>query len=247
MPGDLIDKIKRYFGFTRAEKKWLIIAILALALIAGFDDGRETFEMSYWLFNLFNMLLIVTLAVVVREAAHRIYGLWSGFRVEYKPSFHTIILGLIIAFVSMGKIVFLAPSTVVLHLLEKHRLGYFRYGLGYSTVGTVALMGPLANLALAIFFKTFTFLPNPLIEAAVFINVVFAISNMLPIPGLDGLQLFYASRFGYFFAFGAIVGMSAFLLAPAFSLLISLMGALIVGGIFCIAYFGLIEKYIAGG
>ncbi len=245
MPGNLADKVKRYFGFSSYEKKWIIISILAMTLIAGFDDGSEAFDASYWLFNFFNVFLIVTLAVLVRESAHRIYGLSSGFRVEYVPSFHMIVIGLILAFMSMGRVMFLAPNTVKIHMLETHRLGYFRYGLGYSTLGIIALMGPASNILLALFFKLLTaWSASPLVEKAVLINVIFAISNMLPFPGLDGLQVFFSSRLWYFFAFGAIAGMAIFLLGPGFSLLASLVGAMVVGIMFCVAYFGLLEKKV---
>lgn len=247
MAGDLADKIKRYFGFSKQEKRWLLISILAIGIIVGFDDGKEFFVLSHWVINLLYMLAIVAFSLFVREAAHRIFGLMNGYKVEYLPSFHTLVLGMILAFISNGRIFFfLAPNTVKLEMLEKHRLGYFRYGLSYGNVGTVSLMGPLASILLAVLFKVFTFLPSSLIERAVIINVALAVSNMLPIPGLDGMQMFFASRAAYIFAVGAILGMSIFLLVPRFSLMISLLGALILGGIFCLGYFGFLEQRVAG-
>ena len=51
---NILDKIKRYYNFTRLEARNLIITILILGFIVGFNDGTPNSTFTYWITNMFN-------------------------------------------------------------------------------------------------------------------------------------------------------------------------------------------------
>ncbi len=240
-PFNLIDKLKRYYTFSAEELRWLAVSIVVMTFIVGFNDGRESFELMHWLSNLFLGFIAVVIAVVAHETAHRIVGLEQGYKTQFKPAFYGLIAGLILSFMSYGKIIFLMYGGVFLNMLEKHRLGYFRYQLGYFHYGAVALFGPVANIAAAIFFKVIPILPGPLADKVVFVNLLFAVTNMLPIPGVDGPNVLFASRWLYFLSFGAMVGISFFLI-KGFTWWVVALAALLGALVFWLGYYYVIEK-----
>lgn len=225
---NLIDKVKRYFSFDQHETLWVFLSIIALALMAGFDDGRKSFDAALWAANFIQVFFIIFLAVLVHETAHRVYALHIGFKLEFKPWFYGLVAGLIVMLLTTGKFFFLAYSSFEAKLLKAHRLGYFRYGLNYFAIAAIAAVGPVANIALAAIFKLMVFLPESFVQKAVLINVMFAIYNLLPIPPLDGAQLFFGSRILYAFTAGLVLGWSVFLLIPSFNIFITFLGSLVL-------------------
>lgn len=243
---NLVDKAKRYFPFSEKERFWILASVIALSIMAGFDDGREVFEARHWLANFAFVLIVVTLSVLVHEAAHRIYALHIGFKLEFRPWFYGLVAGIIVTLLTFGKFFFLAYGSFEARMLRAHRLGYFRYGLNYFALAAIAAVGPVSNMALATIFKIMVFLPEGFAEKAVVINIMFAVYNILPIPPLDGAQVFFGSRILYALVAGLIVGWSIFLLLPSFNLLVALLGALVLSAAFGIAMF-LFEERIIGG
>jgi len=238
---NLFDKVKRYFMFSREELKSIVIATLILGFVVGFDDGRETFEFFYWMRNLFSCILIVALAIIVREAGHRIYALETGHRAELKLWLFGLITALILSIISFGKIILLIYGGIIIHFMPRHRLGYFRYELSYNDMGVIALLGNVANLLLAFLFKLFMFLPNnALIQKAILVNVLMAIFNMLPIPPLDGSMVLYASRPIYVFTFGLILIASILLLYT--SVIVALIGSIVIAFLLVLVFNIFIES-----
>jgi len=241
-----MDKIWRFYPFSRKELGWLGVSVLVMAFIVGFDDGSNSFNAGSFGSNMFLSLIAVLVAVIVHESAHRIAAPNLGYKIEFKPFFFGILGGLILAFMSYGKIIFLAYGSFQMHMSAKHRLGYFRHYLGYFDNGKIAVVGPLANLLAAVIFKSMTFLPAPLLDKLVFINVLFAITNMLPIPPLDGAHVMYASRTLYPFTMAAVIGAAALLLLPDVSIWMVLGGALVIGIAYTFVYFMVIESKVFG-
>jgi Zn-dependent protease len=72
----------------------------------------------------------------------------------------------------------------------------------------LAAAGPATNLIFATFFKTlaiFGIFPE-FFNIMTFINLYYAVFTMLPLPRLDGIHLFFASRLTYVFLFGSLLG-----------------------------------------
>lgn len=204
-----LDKVRRYYNFTRLEARNIIITILVLGFIIGFDDGIPNSTFIYWITNMFNSILIVALAMLVHESTHRIIAVIGGYRAEYRVWWYGLMFGLILTIVSRGKLWFILPGGFVVDILQRHRLGHFRYGINYWIVGIVAFMGAFSNLLLAMAFKILMYIPNfqgnPLLEKVVIVNVLYGIMAMLPLPGLDGINLVYTSRIAYFSLYPALI------------------------------------------
>ncbi|MGB9749078.1 MAG: site-2 protease family protein [Candidatus Woesearchaeota archaeon] len=234
---DLQDKIKRYLRFNDQEVKSFIITALILAFCLSFRQWgpSETPDVMLGLKNLFNMFLIVSLALLVRIIAQKMYALHIGFNAEYEMWFYGLLICLLITFLSRGFWFFIAAGSFVIHFMPGHRLGYFRYGLNYFAMGVVALMGPVANILLALVLKILQpYALSGLVHSAIVVNIYFAIFNMLPIPPLDGSKIFFASRAFYFFSLGFIAGASLLLFING--ILWILLSAILLGILFLIAF-----------
>jgi Zn-dependent protease len=123
---------------------------------------------------------------------------------EYRMWFWGVFFAVILCFASNGWLYMIPIGGFLISMIPGHRLGYFRYDINYFSVGIIALIGPLANICLALFFKLFMFLPNPLIYQAMRINVLIAFFSMLPFPPLDGSKVLFAARPLYAFGFFGI-------------------------------------------
>ena len=242
---DMRDKIRRYFVLESHDVQWLMLSVLIMGLIVAIGYEMEQLNLMLWAGNLVSVILIIALAVIVRETAHKIMGLSYGWNVEFIPWFYGLIAGLLVAVLTFGKIPFLAYSGIKIHMLEDQRLGRFRYGISYFNLGIISLAAPMANLALAIIFKILMFLPNnTLIYEAMKINLLFALWNLLPIPPLDGANVMYANRGLWLFTFGMTVCITLLLLIKQVSLLTAILGSAFFGIILAAVYFILIEKYL---
>ena len=208
------SKVRLYAKFSKKELIWILVSIAVMTFILGFDDGNSEFNLAGYSVNMLWGLIAVTVAVFMHESAHRLMAPNLGYKVEFKPVFFGLLGGLILSFMSYGKIVFLAYSTFVLDMKEKHRLGYFRHYLGYFDNGKVAIVGPLANLLAAFAFRAMDFLPDALVAKLVFVNALFVIFNMLPIPPLDGSHVMYATRTFSPIIGGTMIGAAGFMLIP---------------------------------
>ena len=82
-------------------------------------------------------------------------------------------------------------------------------------------------------------LTTNLIGMAISLNIWLAIFTMLPIPPLDGSNVFFASRLLYAFAFGCIVGYALLVLVLGFY---SLIFVILMGIIFWFATYQVMEK-----
>lgn len=240
---DLVDKIKRYYKFTRYELRGLIISILVIAFIISFNEwGTAKFDFGVGFYNLFNAMLIVALSILVHDAGQRIWGLAIGYRVEFKMWTFGLIIALVIAFLSNGNLWLIVPSGFLLHHLAGHRLGFFRYGINYFGQAMVALAGPLFTLMLIIVLKVLsTFSPNLLIQKAIIFNVVYAITSLLPIPPLDGSKIYFGSRMLYAFTLPAIV-VATILMIVKVPVFFALVLSLLVGIVLWLTYYISFEK-----
>ena len=235
------DKVNRYFGFDKEEVKGIIIATLIFAFIISYRGWGygQAFEINVGLINFVNAAIIVLLAILVHESGHKLLGVYHGFKVKTRIWWYGMGLALLICFISRGHIWFLVLSGMTLHHLAIQRLGKFRYGERPVELSMVALAGPLANIILATLLKTmilwFPALPinAALVHKAFIINWAMAISNLLPIPPLDGIHIFFQSRLFYISIFGFMVGYGILIYFGIYSWL----GALLIAGIAWILFY----------
>ncbi len=233
--------------FTKKEVLHLVLAILALGFVFGFDDKRPSFNLFYWLLNYFRVCLasaavLLSYALVQKIVAEHYscsseFRLWSlqrfGFRPEYKakrPFPVGIVLGILIAFLSAGKLPFAAFASFNIKEERYRRVGRKYINITALETAKVALSGVFAALLIAFILSALH-----LSKEIVLIASLFAFFQMIPLPHLDGAKVFFASM--PLFAFSAaFIILSALLLnfvsaGPAF--FYSFIGA----GIFFIMFF----------
>jgi Zn-dependent protease len=234
---DLQEKIKSNFRFSGQEVKAILITILAAAFILTFRSwGDKTFNFNAGMINLFNAFLIVALSLIVKVSVQKIYALHIGYKFEYRLWFYGILAAIFLTFVSNGYLAVLALGGFIIEMMPGHRLGYFRYGINYYSIGVIALMGPLSSIALALFFRMFSFMNNPLVELAIKFNVLIAFFSMLPLPPLDGGKVLYGARPLYAFGMAGITA-AGILILMAKSIPMIIFGALFIAVLGWAVYF----------
>ena len=142
-------------------------------------------------------IVILLFSVIIHEVMHGVAAEWFGDdtarregRITLNPiphidPFASILLPAIMLISSGGAFALGAakPVPVDFNNMRRPRLG----------MAVVSLMGPLSNLMIAILLAlpvTFGIIEiNELLARAIFLNVVLAVFNLLPIPPLDGSKI----------------------------------------------------------
>ncbi len=243
---DLIDKIRRYFKFNTEEIKALVIAIIVIGFVISFREWGygDEFSASVGLRNLFIGIILAALVVLIHETGHRVAGLWSGFRVEHQLWWFGIGIALVLAFMTRGNVWFLGLHAITLHHMAIHRLGYFRYGTNTLSIAMTSLAGPIANILVATLLWTLEvwfgvpITANTFLNKFILVSWIYAVTNLLPIPPLDGAGILFQSRLVYYFVFGSIAGYAILLLFNIHSFIF----ALLIGGLVWLIYYVSFER-----
>jgi hypothetical protein len=235
---------------NKKELLYFLVSIVVLSIVFGFDDGSETFQLSYWLFNLFNVFIIVTICLSaylglqkylakVREAQIE-YRIWTISRLKLKDYYKGdrpkiplgIILCVLISFVSYGKWFFTAIGTSEINWDKSRRTGRKFTNITEYETALIYLGGPLA-LSIILFICNWLNLIG--IETRMISTISFYILlfNILPIPGVDGSKAFSASKLVYIF-FILFIGLNFVLNKVGIFLgaILSLIMAVIILGIY---------------
>jgi len=236
---DLIDKIKRYFTFTKEE----LISIGAASLMLGFIFALRRWQNAS-IGDFLTGVLIVLISLIFHITVQKIAGLHDGFGVEFKVWWMGLLIGIAITFMTRGGIWWIVfPGGIVFSMLARHRLGKFRYGMNYWPMGVIAFAGPIASIVFGTIFKNinlyilnsgFAFFDNLFI-----FNLVFAACQMLPIPPLDGHYMFFASRSTYAFLLGTIIVYTVLVLGLQ---IFSWVWAIIIGALIWLIYYIKFER-----
>jgi hypothetical protein len=241
---DYFDRVRRYFWPKGSEWVDFIIASLVLGFIISFKDWGigESVDFNSGLVNLLWAVFIVMLSLFVHDSAQRLWALGIGYRVEVKKTGIGLGVGLFVVFISNGSFWLLIPSWFFIHHLTTHRLGWFRYGINYFGQGLVALAGSIAIITLLFVFKLIgTVAPSALIDKAIMFNVIYVITNLIPIPPLDGSKIYWGSRMLYAFMMPGIVASAILLMLPLNPFLALGLSGLIAFG-FWFVYYVLFEQ-----
>lgn len=227
------DKVNRYFGFSKVELNNFIVTVLIFAFMFSFTQwGAVEFDAQEGVRNLIGAILIVGVSLFIHHGAQRLLGLWYGYRIEHRIWWTGLLIGLLALMLSNGRAVIFAASGMRAHFMPAHRLGAFRYGPSLRQIGAIAFSGPIAMVLVA--FLLYAIAPSFFVNYLTF-NLLFALYNMLPIPPLDGLQVFVGTRvsmggiFAYTFTVSAFAGFVLVFFFGGFSFLVSLLLAFLTG------------------
>src|SRR5574341_265125 len=238
-----LDKLKRYFWFSREEWLSFWIVVASLAFIYSWDQwGTNGFNLATGLKNFGIAIIFLTITVFVHHAGQRMMALGVGLRAEQKIWWYGFLIGLILTIISDGKIKFLAATSTIAYMLPAHRLGAFRYGPGTTTLSKIVLAGPLLNIFFSAIIKSMEWagMLNPYIAEKLFVlNITFAAWNLVPIPPLDGSKVLFYSRLVYAFLFGSVA--SYVILVYMFAIY-SYIYALLIGGVVWLLFYIFFEK-----
>ncbi|MBI4983389.1 hypothetical protein HZC32_01995 [Candidatus Woesearchaeota archaeon] len=233
---ELWTRIKKDYGFSLPEISGLVIAALAVAFIFSFRDwGEEQFDFLIGLQHLIIAIVLVAVSLSFRFSCQKVYGLAEGYKAEFKVWWTGIIISLILAFITLGKLPLVLVGTMAISFMVKLRLGEFRYGFSYWTNGVIALWGIIGNLILAILFAIgLYFFPQSYpFDKGMMFNIIMAWCSLLPLPQLDGMNIFFASRGLYYLSiFTVALGSILLLSGTKIGLIVAIIIGLIAGGVY---------------
>ncbi len=221
--------------------KKIFLFALILAVVFGYDDGSEKLILFNWIANFLIIYIICLISSFVKELSHIIVAYWQGCSLElklislrrYHPSTSSYskrpikigaIIPILITLLSNGLLYFPAVSSYEVKEERHLRLGKKFQRLSEWELAKIAAAGPIASILLAVIFNMFNF--SFLSVSPVVISQWIAIINILPIPLLNGYNVFIHSRLLFFFSFVFIL-----LLALSLSIMNSVL-ALILSIIF---------------
>lgn len=238
-----LDKVKRYFPFSKEEWLSFWITVICLAFIYSWTNwGAGKFEFATGIKNLAVAVIFIGITLFVHHAGQRLIALWFGLRAEQKIWWYGLLIGLILTIISNGNIKFLAATGTLAYMLPVHRLGAFRYGPGVNVLAKIVMAGPIANIFFAAIIITMQWvgiLSYTIAEPLFKLNLVFAFWNLFPIPPLDGSKIFYYSRNIYMFIFGSF---ASYVFLIYFFEVYSYIYALLMGIAIWLAYFIFVER-----
>lgn len=241
--GTYTDLVKKYFTFSSSEIQGIIAGTVLLGFMFSFREwGVQVFDVASGVRNLISSILVVALVFLVYTSSQKLFALAKGYTAEFKTWIYGLLFGLVITFVTRGYIVAVLSGGVFIYHMAGQHLGKYQYGLRVKDIGQVALIGPVSVLILAIIFKLINLALNiPLAQKVVAVGLWFAVFSMLPIPSLDGANVFFFSRTMWVLSFVAI-SVAAFLIYFFNTILVSLIAALIVGILAAILWVAYVEK-----
>ena len=242
---DLIDKVKRYYWFTPSELRGLIITTLVLAFVISFREwGGVEFNFAVGFSNFLIAVLIVGVSLLIHTSGQRVWSLAAGYRLEYQMWGLGLFLAVIFAFITNGRFWFLVAGGFMVHHLAGHRLGWFRYDIGYWGIALIALSGSLITVLFIIVLKiSNSFLFAPILQKLIIFNIVYTVYNMIPIPPLDGAKIFYGSRMAYAFYLPGIIAIILLLYADI-PILFAVLGSFLVALVLWLLYYIFLERHL---
>jgi hypothetical protein len=242
---DWFDKIKRYANLDAKEIRASIIVILVIAFAISFNKWGpdKQIDLAVGLSNLLAAIIIVAISFLARLYFQKIVALGADSKIEFKMWTFGILISLILVFITNGKLWFLIPGGIVIHYLPGHHLGWVRYGLNYFGLGVISLAGPIANILLAMIFRTLHSIFNlPIFYTAFLLNIIWAVWTMIPIPPADGSRMFLGSRMVYMFGLGIVIS-SALLLLSRIPVYITIPLSFIIAAIWWLVYYLIWERF----
>ncbi len=199
---ELHARIRDFFTFSKQEMVTLLIAAVVTAFIFSFRDwGDDVFDAVLGLIHLLIVFGVAMFSFIARLSAQKIYALSEGYKAEFRLWWVGLVVALIIAFISFGRLPLVLIGGVVLGFMVRQRLGEFRYGFSYHDNAVVAFIGVLANILLALVFGVglYFFPDSYLFLKGLWLNLSMAFGSLIPLPQLDGFNILFGSKTLYVF------------------------------------------------
>ncbi len=165
--------------FSKIEIRDIIISVLVLAIVFAYPDFISNPQL------ILTSLFVIGLGFIGHELSHKFVARKFGFFAEYKMWYQGLLLAILFAFATQGRMIFAAPGAVVFS-------AYFVFKRPHRhEVGKIGLAGPVFNIILLFLFaSTFYLIQNPVFRFAAVVNGWLAIFNLIPFGPLDGQKVF---------------------------------------------------------
>ncbi len=231
--------------FVQQELRHVLISLLALGIIFGFNDGAEVFEPTSWFLHLILVLVLCAAFFLIRLYVQKRIGDFYDALVEYRLWFtrrygfakramfrKPLPIGMLIALVVMIASSGLLYFTALGHLYITPKLS--RIGRKFSEVSEyeealIAFGGVATHMVFIILFSWLGKILMWDVTLLVLINAVMLFFLMIPLPPLDGGLLFFGSRNLYIFTAAFCLATYALIFLPiGWSLLV---GVIVSAGI----------------
>lgn len=191
-------------GYSKTEIRDIVISTVVLSLAFGLGFADELGIVT----GFFVSFLVVGTGFVLHELAHRMVARRFGAVAEYRAYPFGLMLALLLALVSGGRLVFAAPGAVY---ISAHKFGRWHneeMGITIEENGVISFVGPLTNIALAtVFLAANYFVPSPILVLAANTNTFLALFNLIPVHPLDGAKVMTWDRKVWVFGFlAALIG-----------------------------------------
>ncbi len=166
------------FELESRELKELFISTVIIAFcFTWVIDVKGLLFLVYFLI----MFIIVGLAFVLHEIAHKYVAIKFGLEARFRAWY--LGLAIAVALALTIKFFFIAPGAVQIHSV--------RY-ITRSEEGKIAIAGVLTNIFLSIIFVLLYMITfNPIFKFGAIINAWLAFINLLPFPPLDGSKVLF--------------------------------------------------------
>lgn len=141
-----------------------------------------------------------------------IYSVWSFKRVWFwgwaalsYAIYAGIIFPLLVTILSNGQLYLALTGVSTIIVNKAYRIGRKYTRLTDIENAKIALAGPMATILFALIIKIFSN-GNEILNQLVFISWVMSISYMIPLPKIDGAEIFMGSQLTYIFGLAFIIG-----------------------------------------
>lgn len=194
------QRVKQYYRFSKVELNSLLIVILVTGFIFSMQHPGEELSLFNWLKYFIYAVILAAMAFFLRLSLQKIFALDKGYYAEFKIWWEGLAASLVLSFLSLGYLPLILVGGINSIFMVRQRLGEFRYGYSYEENAVIALWGMVGNLYLATMFAllNMVFPGTFLFSTGMVMNIVMAICFLLPLPWLEGLQIFFGWRFIYY-------------------------------------------------
>lgn len=212
----------------------------------GFNDNRPALNLNLYLANIIKFFILTLIALFIHNWVQKTYAhkvgastelsIWAsnrGLTFSKKKVYLPWggIIPILVSIFSQGQLFFAAPTSTNIKVNPGYRIGREYIRLTEFEYAKIAAVAPLIHILLAIIFS---FSQIPLLKDFVLVNTMMALSFMLPLPNLLGLQILFGSKPLYVFSTAFIL--TATLLLNILSSFYTILTAIILATFVFIAY-----------